>query len=363
MRALLRRRSLLRGLVGIVLAAALLVTLVPRRLDDPERALQRAVADALASGPDDRLLQVALERYPDQTPAIAITYGHLDLFREQLARFGPQVVPIIATYQRSLTTADALQIAGQALHAAGQRLTGDGHGQDLARLTPEDRGLLALLKMRDEGNAFVGQWEITTTGEARRVPSRLITLAGPELLIGGLTALERDLVEHKPVDWRTYGLAAVDLAAIASGVALLRFARTAEGGVSAARAASGAIEPGVSAAGTGSGTATLRSGAFAVAEVVGVNAARLGAPIGLVALMALHPSVFTHYAWILAEGLGVPGILGPIVGWSLVLLPLSFLLSWLILSVRTLGLAGWLFAGLARGCRRLAMRLAAANGR
>ncbi len=69
--------------------------------------------------------------------------------------------------------------------------------------------------MRNEGNAFVGQWEITTTGEAKRVPSRLVTLGGAELLFGGLTALERDLVQGKEIDWRTYGLAAVDLAAIA----------------------------------------------------------------------------------------------------------------------------------------------------
>ena len=64
-----------------------------------------------AAPTDDRLLQAALEQYPAQAPAIAITYGHLALFREQLARFGPQVVPIVAAYQGSLTIADALQIA------------------------------------------------------------------------------------------------------------------------------------------------------------------------------------------------------------------------------------------------------------
>ena len=75
------------------------------------------------------------------------------------------------------------------------------------------------------------------TGEARRVPSRLFTLAGPELLIGGVTAIERSLVLGSEIDWQTYGLAAVDLAAIASGVALLRFARVAAPGLRATRAA------------------------------------------------------------------------------------------------------------------------------
>jgi hypothetical protein len=255
------------------------------------------------------------------------------------------VVPIVAAYQSSLTTADALQIAGHAWESVRKQLGGDPRERDLAPLTPEERGLIALLNMRDEGNAFVGQWEITAAGEARRVPSRLFTLAGPELLIGGLTALERSLVQEREIDWQTYGLAAVDLAAIASGVALLRFARTAAPGMSATRAAGG--------------TATLRSGAVAAPEVLGINAVRFGLPIGVLALMVLHPGVFTHYLWILADGLGIPGVLGPIIGWGIVIVPLAFLVSWMLLSVRLLRLAGWLFAGLARACQQLAIRLAA----
>jgi hypothetical protein len=332
------RRPAMRVLASVLLAAATLAVLVPRDLEHPDRAFQSAVANALAASAHDRLLEVALTQYPERAPAIAITYGHLDLFREQLARFGSQVVPIVAAYQDSLTTADALQIAGQAWQSVREQL--GGAPRDRAPLTPEERGLIALLKMRDEGNAFVGQWEITAAGEARRVPSRMITLAGPELLVGGLTALERDLVQEREIDWQTYGLAAVDLAAIASGVALLRFARTAARGTSAARVAT--VAP------------TLRSGALAAAEVVGVNAIRFGVPVGLVALMVLHPGVFTHYLWVLAESLGIPGILGPLVGWSIVLVPLAFLLTWMLFSVRMLGFTGWLFAALARGCRHLA---------
>ena len=232
-----RKRLVIRVLASLALAAAVLAALVPLDLEDPELALQGAVAGAVAA--DNRLLEVALEQYPERTPAIAITYGHLELFHDQLARFGPQVVPIVAAYQRSLTTADALQIAGHAWESVRKQLGGDPRNGELAPLTPEQRGLIALLNMRDEGNAFVGQWEITAAGEARRVPSRLFTLAGPELLIGGLTALERSLVQGREVDWRSYGLAAVDLAAIASGVALLRFARVAAPGMRATRAAAG----------------------------------------------------------------------------------------------------------------------------
>jgi hypothetical protein len=340
-----RKRPMMRVLVGLFVAAATLAALVPLDLQDPELALQGAVATAVAAGADDRLLEAALAQYPERAPAIAITYGHLDLFREQLARFGPQVVPIVATYQSSLTTADAMQAAGHAWESVRKQLGADPRELDLAPLTPEERGLIALLKMREEGNAFVGQWEITAAGEARRVPSRLVTLAGPELLIGGLTGLERSLVQEWEVDWQTYGLAAVDLAAIASGVALLRFAKAAAPGMSATRAATG--------------TARLRSGAVAAAEVLGINAVRFGVPIGILALMVLHPGVFTHYLWILAESLGIPGILGPIIGWGIVIVPLAFLLSWLLLSVRLLRLTGWLFAGLGRACQHLAVRLAA----
>jgi hypothetical protein len=109
------RRRALRGLTGVVLAAAMLAVVVPLDVERPEQAFQSAVAGALAARADDRLVEVALAQYPERAPAIVITYGHLDLFREQLARFGSQVVPIIAAYQDSLTTADALQIAGHAL--------------------------------------------------------------------------------------------------------------------------------------------------------------------------------------------------------------------------------------------------------
>jgi hypothetical protein len=96
-----RKRRVTRVLISLSVAAAVLAALVPRDLEDPEAALQGAVASALAASTDDRLLEVALEQYPERTPAIAITYGHLDLFRDQLARFGPQVVPIVAAYRRS----------------------------------------------------------------------------------------------------------------------------------------------------------------------------------------------------------------------------------------------------------------------
>ena len=44
-------------------------------------------------------------------------------------------------------------------------------------------------------------------------------------------------------------------------------------------------------------------------------------------------------------------------------LPLSFLLTWMLLSARLLRLAGWLFAGAARSCQRLALRRAAPDRR
>ncbi len=359
----------MRVLMGVLLAAAALAVLLARNLADPD--LQTAIASDLAA--DDRLLEVALEQYPEQGPAIVITYGQLPLFREQLARFGPQVVPIVAAYQKSFTTADALQtlrdlpaswytqvrplvapvagapeIPGDAA-GPGEEQTAANDAAKLGRLSPEDRGLIALVNMREQQNAFVGQWEITAAGEAKRVPSRLVTMAGPELLVGGLTALERRIVQGEEVDWQTYGLAAVDVAAIASGVALLRFAGTAGRGMGAARVAAG--------------PPALRSGASAAVKILGINAVRYGLPIGLAVLMVLHPGVFTHQLWLLAESLGLPGIIGPLIGWGIVIVPLAFLLSWMLLSARLLRFAGWLLAGAARGCQQLAVRLAVPDRR
>ena len=77
-------------------------------------------------------------------------------------------------------------------------------------------------------------------------------------------------------------------------------------------------------------------------------------PVGLVALMVLHPGVFTHYLWALADFSPAFPIPGPLVGWSIVLTPLAFLVTWMLFSARLLRFAGWLFAALARGCRHLA---------
>ena len=176
------------------------------------------------------------------------------------------------------------------------------------------------------------------------MPSRLVTLAGPELLLGGLTALERRIVQEREIDWQTYGLAAVDLAAIASGVALLRFAGTAARGARAGRAAGGAV--------------TLGSGARAVAGVLGINAVRYGVPAGLARAAGaapgrLHPR--RSGCWRRAWACPASSARSSAGAWSL--LPLSFLLTWLLLSVRLLRLAGWLLGRAARGCQRLALRL------
>ena len=244
--------------------------------------------------------------------------------------------------------ADAPEITEEAPAPDEEQTAAENHAVEMGGLSEEDRGLLALLNMDQQGNVFVGQWQITDDGEARRVPSRVVMLEGPELLAGGLTALERRIFQEREVDWQTYAEAAVDLAAIASGVALLRFARTAGRGMHATRGAAG--------------TPTVRSGALEAAKdaakVLGVNAMRYGLPIGVVVLMVLHPAVFTQYLWLLAESLGMPGIIGPLIGWGIAIVPLAFLLSWMLLSARLLRFAGWLLAGAAFGCRRLAVRLA-----
>ena len=155
----------MRIVLGVVLAAATLTVLISRSLEDPD--LETAIASAIAA--DHRLehplIEVALEQYPRQGPDIIITYGHLPLFQKQLALFGPQVVPIVAAYQKSFTTADALQLAQEAGQALVDRLASwftlvqrlappdpneeetapEKDAGELDGLSPEDRGLIASL--------------------------------------------------------------------------------------------------------------------------------------------------------------------------------------------------------------------------
>ena len=59
----------MRILMGVFLAAAALTVWISRNLEEPD--LPTAIASALAA--DDRLIEVALEQYPKQGPAIVIT--------------------------------------------------------------------------------------------------------------------------------------------------------------------------------------------------------------------------------------------------------------------------------------------------
>ena len=272
-------------LASALLAAAALALLVPRDLDHPGRAFQSAVANALAANADDRLLEVALAQYPEHAPAIAITYGHLDLFREQLARFGPQVVPIVAAYQGSLTTADALQTAGRAWQSVRAQLGGEPR----AACPAHPGGARADRSAQD---ARRGQCLRRSVGDhhSRRGPTGAQPNDHPGRAGAADRRAHRARARHRP----GAGDRLADLRARGSrpggdrlGVALLRFARIAARGTTATRLATTAP--------------TLRSGALAAAQVLGVNAIRFGVPIGLVALMVLHPGAFTHYLWVLAE--------------------------------------------------------------
>ena len=58
------RRAAIRILLSVLVAAVALAVLVPRQVAEPEKALQSAVAGALAARADDRLLEAALAQYP-----------------------------------------------------------------------------------------------------------------------------------------------------------------------------------------------------------------------------------------------------------------------------------------------------------
>ena len=217
----------------------MLAVVLPRDLADPDRAFQSAVANALAASADDRLLEVALAQYPSTRRRSPSPTASWICSASSSRGSGP----------RSCRSSRPTRVRSQApMHCSSPVRPGSrsgAAGRRAARPCPAHLGRARVdCSAQDArgGQRLRGQWEITAAGEARRVPSRMITLAGPEL-IGGLTALERDLIGERPIDWQTYGLAAVDLAAIASGVALLRFAGTAARGASAARLHGGADAP------------------------------------------------------------------------------------------------------------------------
>ena len=376
--------------VGAIMLA-LLVSFVPRQ-DYEQEIVQAVIAQEgllapaeLPTATHEALTLVATygrpafvpaQKYPEATRHVFAALGHTAELSRALELYGPPVVLIIDHAMQHDSWLQEMQAtAGHAVYATWQsfkdRRLPTWEALTLQQLTPGQRGMLALLKILDEGHAFLVQWQIVQhdNGQTmvRRLPVRTAVQTITDIALGNVLALERKYVGNERIGVSDVAWAATDVALVVAG---------------------GFVAKGVGQSGraVATGTATIRSmrtvlrGTWTATK----NAVRLSTRLiprsvlkwgTRAALVAGGAYLVWKYPGIVAGGIkkiaavaGIPGTLA-LLGVSLLFFaPLLHVLTWLI---KMLVMARWFSAFMLRYvvmpfCRwgaalapRVAQRLAA----
>jgi hypothetical protein len=251
----------------------------------------------------------AAERYPATAARIFAVYGNEETFQEVLDRYGHQVIPVIEFFVENGSR--ELQIR-QALGNALQEIwAGKKPKWELAEITREQVGLIAIYRLAARGHEMLAEFEIID-GIAKRKPMTHLILGVKDLLLGGVADIETILVrgERLPT-WKEVGLAALDVTVVAGGVGAV--AKAARLGVDAA----GVVEK-----------STLRlaaEGAYEAVSTIGKTSV-LVTPIAFVYVAITRPQLLASAGGWIAEQVGVNRVLGIFaVYWVGIFLLLQFL--------------------------------------
>lgn len=178
----------------------------------------------------------AAKLYPQQAKEVFLLIGHTPELAEVLTYYGPrQVIPVIYWY----ATTDSLELRTEAalgkavnvvLQSARNRALPTLEAFKPDTLKPATRALLALMKIRQGGHAFLGRFVLADGMQGEMTAKRLyghstIGIAS-DVLIGEVMELERKYKQDKAT-WKDAGWAAADVALLFTGVKGLRAMRSA----------------------------------------------------------------------------------------------------------------------------------------
>jgi hypothetical protein len=323
--------ALILPLLIAALMAAMLVMVSDRRGFE-ELALRAAIADQASAvgtkcplsqeytdkadiGPLSICLKYGLgaydaaERYPNTSAKVFAVYGEDETFQKVLDHYGHPVIPIIAFFvENGSLEYQIRQALGDALQ---QMWAGKEPKWQLADITREQIGLIAIYRLAARGNEMLAEFEIVD-GTAKRKPMTRIILGLKDLLLGGVGDIETILVrgERLPT-WKEVGLAALDVTVVAGGI--------------------GAVAKAVR---IGAGTAevveksTFRlaaEGAYEAISAVGKTTVRV-APIAFVYVAITRPQLIASAGGWIAEQFGANRSIGVFaVYWIGIFLCLQFL--------------------------------------
>jgi hypothetical protein len=161
----------------------------------------------------------AVRLYPESAAKVFAVYGEEETFQKVLDRLGHAVIPVIAYFvEHGSRELQLRQATGEAMR---QIWEGKRPKWQLANITREQIGLLAIYQLERRGHEMLAEFEIVD-GKAVRKPMRRLFFGVKNLLLGGVDDIETILVrgERLPT-WKEVGFAALDVTVIASGVGVI----------------------------------------------------------------------------------------------------------------------------------------------
>ncbi len=283
---------------------------------------------------DDPILvakaRLAWIRYPHLAEPILLEHGDDPQFQSVLARYGEDVLLPIHYYRshdmRWLTARQA--VSSRFDEASGRILAWWTDEADAAvagnaaavALTPAQRGQAAIAALDVEGYDLLAQFRRNPDGEVIWLQGERVMAAVSDFFTGGIRRLEQRWREEGNASPGDIAWAATDVAIGVAAFKLLRAARVARPAGLAATGRSGAAATTTATVGRSFGT--------------GLRIAAYGA-VGTGAYLAVrHPSVLSAMFAQAAQWVGLPPWLGQWVGWTLLLIPVLWLLTWLLLPLQ-----------------------------
>ncbi len=301
---------------------------------------------------------LALRKYPQKAPRLLDWYGQDLDFQNILEQFGPEVIPVIDYFvTHSILSLNALNAVTQTASSIEQEsksmwhnLTGTAPANiapvdqstnqpkdQSIELTPEQRGWAAIHDIRLEGNHFLGQFDIDSTGNAHWNTTDRITQDVGRFLTSGIADVERKHDLNEKITATDMGWAAVDALPVVAGLKLLKL-----GKVGAETAKETKAVEAVAKSKAGKLAAKESKTAESVAktgwiERTGLLARdlapsflRKAAWLATTYIVITHPELLSSLFMHLGNLIGAPAWLLLLLGWTSVFYILLFPFMWLL---------------------------------
>lgn len=292
---------------------------------------------------DDPVLLVkarlALLRHGALARPVLRELGDTPGFQQALRSYGEDIVlPVHYFMENEIATLALMRNLGEASRAALatlRQLWGSAAAEEAASapLDARERGLYAVHFLNAEGYDFLGQFVQGADGTVRWVQTERVLEGLNQLLASGIRGIETRYHRDEPIDAMAIGHAALDVAVGITAFKVLRMGRVAAPVAGTTQSLATAQRSVVLGAGLWRGS------------VVAQRLLKYGAPAVLAYMAVRHPSLINALFGSVAETLGLPVRWVQVVGWTLVLLPVFWALSFLLVPL------AWVLGGAGRFLR------------